>query len=386
MHFPRLAAIFLAFSLALTAENLSVAKLIQFLDSSATFIKEGKMTDKELAGYLARVKMTERLDDRTLEDIQGRIKLGPKTLEALKRLRDESGELAAGEPIAAPAKPKPIPPPSSVEQAAILDDVREYALNYSHALPDFICTQVTRRYNAPPPGTKAGGPAGSDAHWYPQDTLQIRLSFSQSKGENYRVVLINSQLVDQDYSKVGGAKSFGEFGSMLQQIFEPYTEAFFEWDHWGTLRGQRVMAFQYHVRLDRSKYQLVVDDKLRITTAYRGLVEVDPKTHVVLRITAEAENIPSEFPVKDARDVLDYDYTELSGQRFLLPLKAQVMMKGSEVWSRLDEEFRVYRKYSAESDIKFDTEPIAPLPDDKTKETPAAPPATTPPAAKKTGQ
>jgi hypothetical protein len=176
---------------------------------------------------------------------------------------------------------------------------------------------------------------------------------------------------------------------MLQQIFQPSTEAFFEWDHWGTLRGQRVMAFQYHVRLDRSKYQLVVDDKLRITAAYHGLVEVDPKTHVVLRITAEAENIPSEFPVKEARDVLDYDYTELSGQKFLLPLKAQVIMKGTEVWSRLDEEFRVYRKYSAESDIKFDTEPIAPLPEDKTKETPAGPgqpAATTPPPAKKTGQ
>jgi hypothetical protein len=196
------------------------------------------------------------------------------------------------------------------------------------------------------------------------------------------VVLIGSQLVNQDYRKVGGAKSFGEFGSMMQQIFEPSTEAHFEWDHWGTLRGQRVMAFQYHVRLDRSKYELVVDDHLRITAAYHGLVEVDPKTHSVLRITAEAENLPSEFPVKAVKDVLDYDYTELSGKTFLLPLKAQVLMKGSEVWSRLDEEFRVYRKYSAESDIKFDTEPIAPLPDDKTKETPAAP-STPPPAGKK---
>jgi hypothetical protein len=35
-----------------------------------------------------------------------------------------------------------------------------------------------------------------------------------------------------------------------------------------------------------------------------------------------------------------------------------------------DAEFRVYRKYSAESDIKFDTSDVpAPLPDEKTKET-----------------
>ena len=381
MRFPCVLVVLLAFSLSVFAENLSVAKLVQFLDSSQTFIKEGKMTDKELAGYLGRVKLTERLDARTLEDIQGRFKLGPKTLAALEKLRDETASLGAAAPIVEAPKPRPIPPPSSVEQAAILDEVREYALNYSRTLPDFICTQVTRRFNAPAPGTKYGGPADADPRWYAQDTLQIRLSYFQQK-EQYTVVLIGSQLVNQDYRKVGGAKSFGEFGSMMQQIFDPTTEAHFEWDHWGTLRGQRVMAFQYHVRLDRSKYELVVDDHLRITTAYRGLVEVDPKTHSVLRITAEAENIPSEFPVKAVKDVLDYDYTELSGQKFLLPLKAQVLMKGSDVWSRLDEEFRVYRKYSAESDIKFDTEPIAPLPEDKTKETPAAP-ATPAPATKK---
>jgi len=389
MRFSRLLVVLVLLTVPVLAESLSIAKLVQFLESSQQFLQQGKMTDKELAGYLARVKLTERLDDRALEDIQGRFKIGPKTLQALEKLRDESASLTAAAPVAAPLKPKPIPPPSSVDQAAILEDVREYALNYSRSLPDFICTQVTRRFLAPPPGTKYGGPAGGDPRWYAQDTLQIRLSFFQQK-EQYTVVLIGSQLVNQDYQKVGGAKSFGEFGSMMQQIFEPATETHFEWDHWGTLRGQRVMAFNYHVRLDRSQYHLVVDDKLKIIAAYHGLVEVDPKTHAVLRITAEAENVPADFPLKEAKDVLDYDYTELSGQKFLLPLKAQVMMKGTEVWSRLDEEFRVYRKYSAESDIKFDTEPIAPLPEDKTKETPAGPgqPAATtpPPAAKKSSQ
>jgi hypothetical protein len=306
------------------------------------------------------------------------LNLGPRTVQALQRLRDESASFVTAAPVTAPLKPKPIPPPSSVEQAAVIDDVREYALNYSRSLPDFICTQVTRRYAAPPPGTKYGGPAGADPRWFALDTLQIRLSFFQQR-EQYTVVLIGNRMVNQDYQKVGGSKSFGEFGSMLQEIFALSTEAHFEWDHWGTLRGQRVMAFQYRVRLDRSKFELVVDDRDRIVAAYHGLVEVDPKTHVVLRVTTEAENLPPEFPVREAKDVLDYDYTELSGHRFLLPLKAQVLMKGAEAWHRLDEEFRIYRKYSTDSDIKFDAEPLAPLPEDKTTEQPAAPP----PAVKK---
>ena len=385
MRLCRFLAVLLAFSPAVRAETLTVAKLVQFLESSEPLIQQGKMTDKELAGFLVRVKLSERLDARTLEDIESRLKLGAKTVQALERLRDESTSFTTAVPLAAPLKPRPIPPPSSVEQAAAIDDVREYALNYSRSLPDFVCTQVTRRYAAPPPGTRYGGPVGSDPRWMAIDTLQIRLSFFQQK-EQYTVVLIGNKVVNQDYQKVGGSKSFGEFGSMLQEIFERSTEAHFEWDHWGTLRGQRVMAFQYHVRLDRSKYQLVVDDRDSIRAAYHGLVEVDPKTHVVLRVTTEAENIPPEFPIKEARDVLDYDYTELSGHSFLLPLKAQVLMKGAEAWQRLDEEFRIYRKYSAESDIKFDTEPLAPLPEDKTKEEPAAPAPPAPPAAKKSGQ
>jgi len=174
---------------------------------------------------------------------------------------------------------------------------------------------------------------------------------------------------------MGGSKSFGEFGSMLREIFEPSTEARFEWDHWGTLDRKRVMAFAYHVSQSRSQYRLVVEDaKLSIITAYRGLVEVDPVTHVVMRVTTIAENIPPDFPIRKAEDDLFYDYQDLSGHTFLLPLKSQVLMSTGDVLTRLDEEFRLYRKYSAEAGITYDTDPLPPLPEDKTKETPATQP------------
>jgi hypothetical protein len=204
--------------------------------------------------------------------------------------------------------------------------------------------------------------------------LQIRLSYFEQK-EKYLVVLENNNIINKDYEQMGGSKSFGEFGSMLREIFEPGTEARFEWDHWGTLRGKLVMAFAYHVSQSRSQYRLVVEDaKLSIITAYRGLVEVDPDTHAVMRVSTIAENIPPDFPIRKADDVLDYDYQDISGHTFLLPMKSQVFMTGGEVLTRLDEEFRSYRKYSAEAGITYDTDPLPPLPDDKTKETPATQP------------
>jgi hypothetical protein len=372
MRYRLLAAVFVV-SLAAAAQPLSVRELIGFIQSSEQLIREGKQTDSEVAKYLAKVRLTERLDDRIIEEMQS-YGIGAKTLQALQALRDRTKDLMAAKPIAPEARPAPIPPPSSEEQAAIITDVREYALNYSKNLPDFICTQVTRRYAAPRPGTRWGGSASSEPSWQAQDVLQIRLSYFQQK-EKYTVVLANNTIVNKDYEQMGGSKSFGEFGSMLREIFEPSTEARFEWDHWGTLRGKRVMAFAYHVSQSRSQYHLVVEDaKLSIITAYRGLVEVDPDTHVVMRVSTIAENIPRDFPIQKAEDVLDYDFQELSGHTFLLPLKSQVFMNGGDALQRLDEEFRLYRKYTAEAEIKYDTDPIAPLPDDKTKETPATQP------------
>jgi hypothetical protein len=91
-----------------------------------------------------------------------------------------------------------------------------------------------------------------------------------------------------------------------------------------------------------------------------------------MRVTLHADDIPASFPVSKAETVLDYDYQDISGHTFLLPLKAQVIMATNEYTTRNDEEFRIYRKYSATADITFDTDdktPPPPLPDDKTKET-----------------
>ncbi|HEV3201940.1 MAG TPA: hypothetical protein VGZ73_28780 [Bryobacteraceae bacterium] len=370
MRYRLLAAVFAACLVAM-GQSLSVEKLVAFLQSSEKLIKEGKMTDRDLANYLTKVKLTERLDDRTIEEIQGYGKIGPKTLQALTSLRDRTQALAAAAPIVAPPKPTPIPPPSSEEQAAILDEVRQYALNYSKNLPDFICTQVTRRYAAPAPGTKHGGSIDSQPSWQSLDTLQIRLSYFEQK-EDYKLIMVNSSPTTQDYKTVGGATSTGDFGSMMREIFEPATEARFEWDHWGTLRGRRVMAFSYRVAQQRSQWHVTYDKRLDIVPAYSGLVEVDKTSHEVMRVTLKADDIPASFPVKQADTVLDYDYQDISGHTFLLPLKAQVIMAADNYMTRNDEEFRIYRKYSTSADITFETEektPPPPLPEDKTKET-----------------
>ncbi len=134
------------------------------------------------------------------------------------------------------------------------------------------------------------------------------------------------------------------------------TAATFQWDAWYTWHGNRVMKFNYHVALENSRYHIVYDRERDIITAYHGWFEVDPTTHAVIRIAVVAENIPADFPVRSASDVLEYDYQDLSGQSFLLPLKAEVVMNTGDFMTRNNKEFRTYRKYSADALIKYDGE------------------------------
>jgi hypothetical protein len=358
---------------------MTLAELYSFVQSSQQFIKEGKMTDRELASFLSKSKLTERLDDRSVEQLQG-LGIGPKTLEALQRLRDQSKTLAAAKPIEPPGPPPQAPPPSSLEQAAIMDEVRKYALSYSRQLPDFICTQVTRRFAAPAPGTRGGGRADSEPSFQLLDTLTSRLSYFEQK-EDKKLVLINNTLTTQDYKTLGGSTSTGEFGSLLRDIFEYGTQARFEWDHWGTLRSRLAMVFAYRVEQAHSQWHINFDRRLDIVPAYHGLIYVDNKTHEILRVTLAAEGIPADFPVKVAETILDYNFQDISGRTFLLPYTARTLMSAEGYLTRNDEEFRIYRKYQVESELKFDSVTPPPLPEDDKKEQPAAPPA--PPAKKK---
>jgi hypothetical protein len=383
----RLIAVVFAVCLSAAAATLSVDQLYSFIQSSVKLIKEGKQTDKDTADFLAATKLSERLDDRSVEQMQG-LGIGPRTLAALRKLRDQSQTLPAAKPIEPPAPPRQAPPPSSEEQAAIIDEVRSYALDYSQNLPDFICTQVTRRYYAPPPGTRYGGPADHEPSYRLQDTLTIRLSFFEQK-EDYKPVLVNGALTNQDYKSLGGTLVSGDFGSMLKEIFERQTQARFEWARWATLRTKLAMAFAYKVDQARSQWH-VTYDKLDIVPAYHGFVFVDPQSHQVVRVTQEAENIPAGYPVHSVLTILDYDYTDISGHTFLLPIRDETTSSADEYLSKLDTEFHNYRKYSAESELKFDTDTPEPLPADKTKETPATTPpkppetpATAPPPPRK---
>lgn len=343
-------------SLVLTAANempLTVAKLTDFIKSAVQL----KQPDKQVAETLRHFRMTEKLDDRTIEDLQS-LGAGPKTVAALKELGDASANL----PEAAPPAPKPvvvpIPPPDSVEQAKIIDQAREYVANYTKSLPNFICLQVTRR------DVDRGGTGSS---WYHLDTITAKLSYNGHQ-EDYDVIMKNDQPVTNvKMEQLGGTVSAGEFGTMMSEIFDPQSQAQFSWDHWATLRGRRTYVFAYDIAQEYSRYHIKeTETNQEIVPAYRGLVYIDRDTNMVTKITLNPYNIPAGFPIHEAHESLDYDFQDIGGMPYMLPLKAVLTSKLERFATKNDIEFRLYRKFETGSTIKFDTPD--PLPDDQTKE------------------
>jgi hypothetical protein len=233
------------------------------------------------------------------------------------------------------------------------------ALGYTKRLPDFICLQVTHRYI---------DPSGLEM-FQKSDTIATRLSYFEQR-EDYKLISVNGTLSQADYSKLGGATSTGEFGTMLRQIFEPETQTEFWWERWAKLRGKIAYVFGYRVRQQRSQWHITWQRQMDIVTGYHGLIYVDKEVPTVLRVTLEAEEMPPSFPIQEARSMLDYDYQTIADKEFLLPLRAEMRMREGRFLIKNLTEFRSYRKFGTESTITFDTRDLEPLSDDKVKEKP----------------
>jgi len=375
--------------LALQAQmQMNVEQLAEFVRSELALKQH---TDKQLAAYLKKVQLTEKLTDKTIIDLEAQ-GAGPRTVQSLQELRDHTASLkpptqdATYSPTTAPdatpvgqnsvtLRPKQtIPPPDSVRQQQILDEIKQYAMTYTDNLPNFICLQVTRR----------SVDFDSSDHYRLIDTVNAQLSYTEGK-ENYKLVSVNNRVVNLGMEQLGGAVSVGEFGSLMKGIFDAKSEAEFGWDHWATLRGKRMAVFNYFIDSGHSSYSIEYNREQRIITAYRGLVYADEYTGAISRITFVAVDIPKSFPVNEATEILDYDDVNISGQPYICPLKADLRMRAGREKTKNDIEFRLYRKFGTESNIVYDAQAPAPLSDTQTQEQPAnasrAAPASTQAAA-----
>lgn len=354
----KLPALLCAAAIGLLAQaDLTYGQLRQFVKSSM----DQKLRDKDVANYLKRQSVEFAVSDRLIEEFVG-WGIGPKTLKALEALQAASADLE--EPAPAPARPKapPQPPPPDEEaQRWIISEARRQAQAYTQDLPNYVCLQVTRRFF---------DPTGMEMDWLKHDEIKTRVSYVDGR-EDYEMLSVNDMVTSKGFAELGGTTSTGEFGTILDSLFAEATAADFRWARHSLLRGHPVYVFSLDVPKSRSDWTLSTssgppDQRARTVRAgYEGLVYIDKRTGRVLRIVMEARDVPPDFPMQRARSRLDYGFIDLSGETFLLPLKAETFVRNDRLLTRNELEFRLYRKFTAEATITFEeVEGLEPLPDE----------------------
>ena len=262
----------------------------------------------------------------------------------------------------------------------ILDEARAAALHYSQWLPNLICTEFIRRDIS----------QGAANHWNFVDTLTAQVTYFDRK-ESYQLVAHNQHSAHQRLENMAGAISKGEFGSMLRWIFEPEARAEFEWQTAGTVHRRPVQVFAYRVDASNSRLELAALSHSAFPP-FHGRVSIDALTSQVLRVTAEVD-MPENFPIRESSIEIEYDWSEINGTRYLVPVRAEARMaenlavpvprsapRGSAspplscvscdprpavaergpavILTRYRNriEFRNYRKFTTDSTLKFETD------------------------------
>lgn len=362
----RWAAVLVLCATSLLAQRaMTVAQVVAFVGSQVKI----KGDDRATADFLLhKIKLTEKLEARVVEELQGQ-GAGPKTVQALKKLVDESAGLAAAPVVEKVAPPAPPPAPDSVEQAEAMAAIKDYALNYTKNLPNYMCMQTTRRKIHP---VLSGYiPYG--------DVIREELSFVDGK-ESYKVLMRNEQaLANVQHNQLGGAISNGEFGTMLAHIFDPETGTEFDWDHWATLRGKRMYVFAFHVPKSAGYSMVYGDGHREYTSAYKGLIYADRETKAVMRIKMECIDIPKDYPIKTVGITLDYAPTKIGEETYTLPFHFELDSTDTMAVIKNEADYKLYRKFGAEATITFDTEPV---PEDQLKEQPDKDDKSKPPVKK----
>lgn len=234
------------------------------------------------------------------------------------------------------------------EMTRILERGRAVTLDYVKRLPDFICTQVVRRYIE----------LTRPKCWRLLDTLTVELGYS-GQTEDRKLVLIDGEPAGVPEDRVGGVVNIGEFGGMLQTIFDPATETRFRWKSWKTVRERPVAFYSYEVDRAHSWYMLRHGERSAsrgIVVAYHGVVAVDRETGEVLRLAYQASDIPKDFPIQFSSITVDYALAGAGSGRYLLPARSETETGSAVLRARNEVEFRHYHKFTTDSAIRFGSE------------------------------
>ena len=227
----------------------------------------------------------------------------------------------------------------------VLEGARQWALSFTGNLPNFVCTQITKRSD--------NQGQGSEARRKRHDIV-TKVQFLHG-AESYVTLTVNGKPSERHIREISG---MGEFGSTLQALFQPDSPARFFHQGNSRVNGRPAVVFAI---AHPSGYQLytgvLYDGSLQnfVRVGYEGSIHIDKKSAAVLRIVGERIfGVPADFPVRQARFQIDYGPVDIEGSTYWLPLRSRDVLVGRRGWINQNEnKWLNYRRFATETTLDF---------------------------------
>lgn len=285
---------------------------------------------------------------------------GIRSLTRSKAANDDELRRALEEAERRRKNPEGTKLPTELEVTGIIDKTRRKTLAAVEEMPDFVVKQQIQR---------SAAYAGT-GNFRNQDKLVVAVSYRSSGEESYKLLSINGAIQANadskgSYEQAGGTSSTGEFVTMLATIFKPESDTEFTPVQTDIVRGRNAVIFDFAVERDKAKQRIVAGGTYTESTitGMKGRLWIDREDFRVLKVESEATEIPEGFPVRTARRTIDYDWTTISEEKYLLPLVSDVRLtfreKSNVYETRNLIRFTNYQKFGTDIIIgPEDSEPV----------------------------
>ena len=300
---------------------------------------------------LARLLLTQGIDPTTPQDglRPARIATRHGHQELARLLGGSEPELQApsaegreGQKAPAQARANVYGSQSSQE---VLDRARKWALSFTANLPDFVCTQITKR---------SDNQGQEDTALKKRHDIVTKVQFVDG-AESYRTLTVDGKPSQRHVREISG---MGEFGSTLQALFRPDSPASFFHEGDSRVDGQPAVVFAVS---HPSGYQLYTgvlhDGTLQnfVRVGYEGHIHIARDSAVVLRIVGKRIfGVPADFPVRQARFQIDYGPVDIEGTTHWLPLRSTDVLVGRcGGINRNENKWMNYRRFATKTTLDF---------------------------------
>jgi hypothetical protein len=115
-----------------------------------------------------------------------------------------------------------------------------------------------------------------------------------------------------------------------------------------------VLCQVFEFQVSRAKSNFVLHSGSNVAAAaYTGRVFIDENNGMVRRLTIEGGELPKDFRLQSPALSLDYGMVKIGDKDYLLPLRSVLQLRQAKTFIRNESVFRGYRKWQAESLVKF---------------------------------